>query len=515
MNEVERARIRVFRNDPAARGDAAVEIPAPGPPASPPWAWRVDGPAPPPSLYAPDTPEFLYWQLSSALSRGRTLWSHHFPEAREWISGPVLRVEPIAGVGLNAYYDREGLRFFRGTNPATREAVHTGDSPDVVAHEQGHAVLDAVRPDLWDAPHFEVAAFHEAFGDLASILVALDEPAVVKTMVEETRGELSRSNLVSRLAEELAAAAHAEFGEGVALPEALRDAVNTFVWTDPVTLPASAPPSQLSSEPHSLCRVATAAFWDVLVAVYEALGGARRGEADLAYAAREVGRLLAEASATAPVGADFFSRVAARAVRAAVGDPSLAAELARRFEARGLRTVEGPPRHIEPEPDIRLVEAGAPVEEGVVRAVASWLGPVERERVWTRPPGESRVLRGRRARDLFLHGREYGPADGAAVEISDPFSFHYDAHGVWTASRVYRSGDGDERDAREFVRRLASAGRIADAGRVLPDARSLIPQGKTHVVLEEEDGVRRVRRAWVAQSSLLRARGEGWRRVKP
>jgi hypothetical protein len=361
-------------------------------------------------------------------------------------------------------------------------------------------VLDAVRPDLWDAPHFEVAAFHEAFGDLAAILVALDEPALVRAMVEETRGQLSRSNLVSRLAEELAAAAYARFGPGVALPEALRDAVNDFRWSDPLDLPESAPPNELSSEAHSLCRVLTAAFWDLLVAVYEALGGARRGEADLAYAAREVGRLLAEASATAPVGADFFSRVAARTVRAAVGDPSLAQEIARRLEARGLRTEEGPPRHVEPAPDIRLVEDGRPVEEGVVTAVASWLGPVERGRVWTRPPGTERVLRGRRARDLFLIGPEYGPANGAAVEISDPFSLGYDTRGVWTASRVYRSDERDERDARAFVRSLARAGRIAEAGRATPDSTSLLREGKTHMVIEEEDGIRRVRRAWVART---------------
>ncbi|HEY7368590.1 MAG TPA: hypothetical protein VIA29_01800 [Thermoanaerobaculia bacterium] len=421
----------------------------------------------------------------------------------------MLPVEPIAGVGLNAYYDREGLRFFRDSNPATRETVHTGDSPDIVAHEQGHAVLDAVRPDLWDAPHFEVAAFHEAFGDLAAILVALDEPALVRAMVEETRGQLSRSNLVSRLAEELAAAAYARFGPGVALPEALRDAVNDFRWSDPLDLPESAPPNELSSEAHSLCRVLTAAFWDLLVGVYEALGGARRGEADLLFAAREVGRLLAEASATAPVGADFFSRVAARTVRAAVGDPSLAREIARRLEARGLRTQEGPPRLREPEPDIRLVEDGRPLETGVVRAVSSALGPVERGRVWTRPPGAERVLRGRHARDLFLFGREYGPADGAAVEISDPFSFSYDNRGIWTASRVYHSGERDEADAGAFVRSLARAGRIAEAGRTPPDSTQLLREGKTHMVVEEEDGIRRVRRAWVARKNPRPLRGRG------
>jgi hypothetical protein len=119
------------------------------------------------------------------------------------------------------------------------------------------------------------------------------------------------------------------------------------------------------------------------------------------------------------------------------------------------------------------------------------------------------VLRGRHARDLFLFGREYGPADGAAVEISDPFSFSYDNRGIWTASRVYHSGERDEADAGAFVRSLARAGRIAEAGRTPPDSTQLLREGKTHMVVEEEDGIRRVRRAWVARKNPRPSGGEG------
>ena len=40
----------------------------------------------------------------------------------------------------------------------------------MVAHEIGHGLLDAIRPDLWSAAFLEVGAFHESFGDCIAIL---------------------------------------------------------------------------------------------------------------------------------------------------------------------------------------------------------------------------------------------------------------------------------------------------------------------------------------------------------
>ena len=171
-----------------------------------PWGFRVSGRAPEPRSYDTDTPEFLYWQIAASLDRGRGFWSRKRPSPGAWIPGPVLPAIPVEGTDLNAYYDREALRFFRDRDDKTGEVVQSGDSPDIVTHEQGHAILDALRPDLWDAPHFEVAAFHEAFGDLGR---DLDRPrgagARRRASTEETGGDAAKSNLVSRLAEELGA----------------------------------------------------------------------------------------------------------------------------------------------------------------------------------------------------------------------------------------------------------------------------------------------------------------------
>ncbi len=506
MDEAESARIRVFLNDPAARGARTIPADAPRGSELGSWAYRVEGKAPEPRAYEPDTPEFLYWQLSAALERGKRLWSGRLPGARSWIPGAVLPAVPVAGKDLNAYYDRRALRFFRDVDAKTGAVVQSGESPDVATHEQGHAVLDAIRPDLWDAPHFEAAAFHEAFGDLAAIFVALAEPALSAAATAETKADPARSNVVSRLAEELGAAVRDRWGPDAAPPGALRDAVNTFDYVDPKGLPDDAPARSLSAEPHSFCRVMTGACWDVLVAIFRGTAGADRARA-LAAAGEKAARLAVAAAETAPVGADFFGRFARRLVREArgAGETDLAGTIAATlFRRRLLASPEVPPE-LSPDEDPGVVAPpeGEPVSPALVRAIEARLGPAAGGEIRTLAmpppaPDRARVLRGRRRRDLFLHGSEYGPADGAAVEISDAFAFGFGDSGFLNASRIHRAGDGDAEDARAFVRFLVRRGRVAGAEEAPHDPGRLIAERKSHAVVREPDGVRRLRRMWIA-----------------
>jgi hypothetical protein len=498
MDEVSRARIRVFLNDPAARGQHAVVADPPQDTARRPWGFRLEGKAPAAREYSPDTPGFLYWQIVSALARGRALWSRLLPGAGTWVRGVVLPVVPVEDEGLNAYYDRKALHFFRDVNAATGEVVQSGDSPDVVTHEQGHAVLDAVRPDLWDAPHFEVAAFHEGFGDVAAILVALDETDLARAAIRETEGALDHSNLVSRLAEELAAAVIARYGPGAALPDALRDAVNAFRYRSPRSLPDEADADALSREPHSFGRVVTGACWDVLVR----LSVPKNGEepvAALQRAARQVGALVAAAAGKAASGAAFFRRFATELRRAAADDEIALTAVQAACTARGLAS---PDTGARDRPEARAALGGAePLATRVLDAVRERLGASRDEEILLRPSSPDGDMAGRRPRDLFLSGPEYGAADGTAVEISDSFTVAVDASGYYAASHIDTAGPDEEEDAREFVRTLARGDRIAADDGNPPDAARLYREGKTHFVVRESDGVRRVRRAWVAKGA--------------
>ncbi|HSB35687.1 MAG TPA: hypothetical protein VLH41_02350 [Thermoanaerobaculia bacterium] len=493
----------MFLNDPAGRGERLVTADPPVDTERGPWGFRVEGRAPEPRAYAPDTRESLYWQLASALDRGKRLWSERLPSG-EWIPGSVLPAVPAAGTDLNAYYDRKALRFFRDVDEKTGQLVQAGDSPDVVTHEQGHAILDAARPDLWDAPHFEVAAFHEAFGDLAAILVALAEPALAESVFAETRGELSRSNLVSRLAEELGAAIRNRYGPDAALPRSLRDAVNEFRYVDPATLPDAAPARELSAEPHSFCRVMTGGLWDALVVLFHS-SSFPTPTASLSAAAASLSRHAVAAAETAPPGADFFERFASRIVREArAADNDAAPVLAEAFFRRGLIGSLDVPEELRPDEDPGVVAPpeGEPVPPSLARAIAARLPPAKDGEILTLPRrGERgrRQLRGRRVRDLVLRGPEYGPADGAAVEISDSFALDFGSSGILRASRVHRAGDRDEEDARAFVRHLARMRRIAETADALPESEPLAREGKSHAVVREADGVRRLRRVWISK----------------
>jgi hypothetical protein len=496
MDEASRARIRVFLNDPAARGQHPVPSEPPRDTERRPWGFRVEGDAPRAGTYDPDTSEFLHWQIASALARGRALWSRLLPDAGTWVRGAVLPAVPVEGEGLNAYYDRKALHFFRDVNAATGEIVQSGDSPDVVTHEQGHAVLDAIRPELWDAPHFEVAAFHEGFGDLAAILVALEETDLARAAIEETKGFLYHSNLVSRLAEELAAAVVARYGPEAALPDSLRDAVNSFRYRAPRSLPDEAPADALSREPHSFCRVLTGACWDVLVRLYLASDGADRLGA-LQLSAQKVGRLVAGAAENAASGAAFFRRFAAELRRAAADEEDARTAVREAFTARGLGAPEEGARD---RPDVRA-EAGLgpePLTTRVLDAIRTRLGASRDEEILVRPARRDGSLHGRRARDLVLSGPEFGPADGAAVEISDSFTVAVEESGYVAASLVETAGPEEEEDAREFVRTLARNDRIAPDDDSPANAARLYREGKSHYVARERDGVRRLRRLWIS-----------------
>ena len=445
-----------------------------------------------PQAYAPDTPEFLYWQLASALDRGKRSGRRIFRAPERWIPGRVLPAVPGRGKDLNAFYDRKALRFFRDVDREDRQRSSSrARAPTSSTHEQGHAILDAIRPDLWDAPHFEVAAFHEGFGDLAAIFVALAEPRARRRRRRRDAATIpSRSNLVSRLAEELGAAVRDAYGPDAALPDALRDAVNAFRYTDPQGLPDDAPATALSAEPHSFCRVMTGACWDVLVAIFRAAPGKdraaalvdRRGEGRRALHRRRRRR--------PPSGADFFASVSAPhrpRGRVAMGRRARSGDRRRALSPRTAREPPGSPRTSRPtrtrrSPSRRPRAGPSPaVRAGRRRAARSRTGRLLVSRSARREPERPsalRVFRGRRRRDLVLRGREYGPADGARASRSRmPLRSASVRGGIPRrfARPPRRRSDAD--DARAFVRFLARRGRIAEAGRRRPDSVALARSG--------------------------------------
>jgi len=157
------AKVRVWEDDPLAGAVPVERTQAKLPKA--PMAVNIDVPAPPARLYKPGTEKFRYWAAADAIARAVAFWKEVVPEGTRWRPGPTLPARLDAGDRLNAVYTGGDVRFFSTEVDGTR--VSTAESPDVVSHELGHAVLDAIRPQLWDAMSHEVAAFH-SWGRMAS-----------------------------------------------------------------------------------------------------------------------------------------------------------------------------------------------------------------------------------------------------------------------------------------------------------------------------------------------------------
>jgi hypothetical protein len=249
-------------------------------------------------VYAPFSPEFLFWQCREAALAAVEAWEILQGSLASWQSGRKIDLLQDAGVDLNAYYDRASLSFFHYTTG--KKTTYSGASTDVVAHEAGHGFLDAIRPDFWTSNLFEVNAFHEAFGDVIAILTALlDDPTRITVLPQ-----IAAANFVEATAEDLSdGIKRLQNNHNASVP---RRARNPFQWQPPESLPMNGGPGALINEIHSFGQIFSGCFYDTVVNVFQATGG---GSAALLAAAKTVGQLVVRAAAQAPQRPRFFREV--------------------------------------------------------------------------------------------------------------------------------------------------------------------------------------------------------------
>jgi hypothetical protein len=306
-------------NPPTPAQPIAVNVPVN---AQPLLQIQITDPEPPPGKYATTTANFRYWNAKAALFRGANFWGPILPSGTQWSSDSTpLQAGLDVGVDFNAFYARDsGLNFFHGIVDRVHPPVtaYSGESPHVICHELGHAILDAVKPELFDAMSSEVAAFHEAFGDMSSILTALQLPTVRKYVLTQTGGRLNANSRLSQLARQLGWAIRVQLDPHAVDADCLRNASNRFFYRNPSGLPPSAPATSLSSEPHSFSRVFSGAFLDVLAAMYS-IGPKAPGttaEDNLEQIAQDAGTILIEGIRLATVAPGFYSQVAGGMIQA-------------------------------------------------------------------------------------------------------------------------------------------------------------------------------------------------------
>ncbi len=323
----------------------------------------IRDPQPPPARYPPNTAEFRYWQGAWELAHGVNSWAPWCPVGTRWSTFmDPMDVTLDVGVALNANYRRDlGLRFYHDT--VQNVTIFSAQSANIGWHELGHAILDAVKPELWDVDFIEVGALHEGFGDLVSLLSGLQQPTLRQMVLSETGGQIGANSRLSRLAEQV--------GWGIRQgcptcvdPDSLRNAHNRFVYRPPEQLPPSGPASQLTRQIHNFSRVFTGAILDALARMLPAAT-----DAHLLTASRNMGQLLIDGVRNAQVVPRFYSEVAAEMIQAAKARRLRRARRALRFAfvRRGILSPSAA-AGLEDAPVPELKPVPVPAEDMVVTA---------------------------------------------------------------------------------------------------------------------------------------------------
>jgi hypothetical protein len=514
--------INVFLNDPGTPEALFVQVEPPAdksPFAIPDW----DGTG---GLFPPGTPRFQAGQLYVVLTRTYAMWSDYFDREWTWQPGCThLPIVPRAGEEFNAYYDRTALKFCYAANPRTQQTIYTCESSDIIAHECGHAILDAQHPEYWDSLLSETAAFHEAFSDFSALLVALDSPRVRTFVLAENDGDLAKSNTVTRLAEQMARGLFdAGQTHAVVSPDALRDLANPFRYRDPTRLPARAPATRLSSESHNFSRIFSGALYDVLVGIYEQSRREGLTPDDALVKARTItGHLVAQGVLLAPKGDALFKTLAVALLTASVQNYGgvyfpivkkvfVARRLIKGREAEALRQATGAlhtrtsalegvasiPLTMRPTWELPTTRVGEDLPSGIRK----WIPVPKKEfrlvKEQTRRD-QTRVLYYVAPRRVTLTGTSLGVANGAVAQLVSAVTLQVNADGVVVSSHYHQIDRAQERHVRDHIAKLVARQRVyVPSPGAAVDVQELIAQRKPYYVTYDAQGNKQIRRAFIA-----------------
>jgi len=304
--------ILIWENDPGAGGFAMVNQPDIQ---KLPFKFAFPLPALLPSLDTA-TEDFRYWIAAEALRRGADFWGPKATIRPAWYCGPELEVRLDVGMRWDANYDRLALNFFHGVSLSGAN-IYAAASGDMLCHELGHAMLDAIQDQLWHTVYKEVDAFHESFGDMSAILCALQIPTMRSSILMYTGANLYCDSKLSRIAEQFGAGLYAQ-DTAAAYPNCLRNAWNTFNYERPDLLDDTAHITQLSSERHSFSRIFTGALFEALAGMLtvHAANPVAPTPAELLDVAIQMRNIMAAAVVAAEVDTGYYALVAAKMVLA-------------------------------------------------------------------------------------------------------------------------------------------------------------------------------------------------------
>ena len=193
------------------------------------------------------------------------------PKGKEYVA--KLRIHPHALREANAYYDPAKVALLFGYFEAADQSqgtnypgglVFTCLSPDIVAHEMTHAILDSIHPRYMEDTNVDLPAFHEGFADIVALLQRFTFKELVEHQLFASRGRLDRYTVFGELA--------TQFGEAL---ESHRGALRSMIgrWNEqgkwePLEPSPSDYPNSIS-ECHDRGAVLVATVFDAFLRIYK------------------------------------------------------------------------------------------------------------------------------------------------------------------------------------------------------------------------------------------------------
>ena len=209
--------------------------------------------------------KIIFSRLVDKDDSGGTEYSHEFVER--------LRIYPHAMRQQNAYFSPSKMALLFGYfqaqgswtgNNVPGTAIFTCLSPDIIAHEVTHAILDSLHPYLRKDTNLDMPAFHEGFADIIALLHRFSFTSVVEEQIRLSRGDLlSPENLLGDLA--------IQFGQSVSenrralrsfLVENDKDGKTKLIEPDPNRYHSE-------TEPHTRGGLLVAAVFDAFARLYK------------------------------------------------------------------------------------------------------------------------------------------------------------------------------------------------------------------------------------------------------
>lgn len=196
-----------------------------------------------------------------------------------------LQINGHSFIDFNAFYAPGARQLFFGVLPyrlpgeTDVKMFETASSWEMVAHECGHAVHHAIKPNA-DLSDTGFRTWSESFGDQTAMWTSLQNRERVQSLLIETNGNLHQPNSLTRMVEAFAAVT----GEGTSIRDAFHDKKV----------------SDTDEEIHNHSEVLTGAVYKIFLKVYDGLKTELGNEQALRRAGKIMGIFLAHSTNYTP-----------------------------------------------------------------------------------------------------------------------------------------------------------------------------------------------------------------------